>query len=71
MRSIFGILLDTSLLDPSTGITIRGYSIPELSEFLPKALDSQGEEGDEPLPEGLLWLLLTNEFPTKTEFEDL
>lgn len=62
---MFGLLWDTSLLDARTGITMRGYSIPELSEFLPKAIDEHGEEGEEPLPEGLLWLLLTNEFPTK------
>ena len=71
MRNMFGILWEGSLLDPRTGITIRGYSIPELSEFLPKAIDPQGEEGEEPLPESLVWLLLTNSFPTKQDFEDL
>lgn len=39
MRDIFGLLYDTSLLDAKTGITFRGYSIPELSEFLPKAIN--------------------------------
>ena len=50
------MLWETSLLDAEEGIRFRGYSIPELQEKLPAAVD-----GGEPLPEGLLWLLLTGE----------
>lgn len=44
------------------GIRFRGYTIPELQQLLPKAV-----EGGEPLPEGLLWLLLTGEIPTPAQ----
>ena len=46
------------------GIRFRGYSIPECQEKLPKAAD-----GSEPLPEALLWLLLTGEIPTEAQTE--
>lgn len=59
MRGIPAMLWETSLLDPEEGIRFRGYSIPELQAKLPSAV-----EGGEPLPEGLLWLLLTGEVPT-------
>lgn len=36
------------------GIRFRGLSIPECQKVLPAA-----SNGEEPLPEGLLWLLLT------------
>lgn len=51
-----GVLWETSLLDPEEGIRFRGYSIPELQKMLPGA-----KPGGEPLPEGLLWLLLTGD----------
>ena len=41
-------------------------SIPEARKALPKA-----EGGEEPLPEGLFWLLLTGEVPTKEQVESL
>jgi citrate synthase len=50
------MLWETSLLDPEEGIRFRGYSIPELQEKLPKA-----KAGGEPIPEGLLWLLMTGD----------
>jgi citrate synthase len=59
MRGIPGLLWETSLLDPEEGIRFRGHSIPELQKLLPAAIP-----GGEPLPEGLLWLLLTGEVPT-------
>ncbi|GFH21784.1 citrate synthase, partial [Haematococcus lacustris] len=54
MRGIPGLLWETSLLDPERGIRFRGHSIPELQAKLPAA-------NKEPLPEGLLWLLLTGD----------
>lgn len=41
-------------LDLCQGIRFRGLSIPECQKVLPGA-----KPGGEPLPEGLLWLLLT------------
>jgi hypothetical protein len=51
-----GMLWETSLLDAEEGIRFRGHSIPELQAILPGA-----RPGGEPLPEGLLWLLMTGE----------
>uniref|UniRef100_A0A8D2M0U2 Citrate synthase n=1 Tax=Zonotrichia albicollis TaxID=44394 RepID=A0A8D2M0U2_ZONAL len=44
------------------GIRFRGYSIPECQKKLPKAAG-----GEEPLPEGLFWLLVTGEIPTQEQ----
>ncbi|GLC45072.1 hypothetical protein PLESTB_001465500 [Pleodorina starrii] len=62
MRGIPGMLWETSLLDPEEGIRFRGLSIPELQAQLPAAVP-----GGQPLPEGLLWLLLTGKVPTKEQ----
>ena len=62
MRGIRGLVTETSLLDPEEGIRFRGYSIPECQKLLPRA-----EGGEEPLPEGLFYLLLTGKVPTKEE----
>ncbi|XP_054165908.1 probable citrate synthase 1, mitochondrial [Oppia nitens] len=59
MRGLKSLVTETSYLDPEEGIAFRGYSIPEIKKILPTA---QG--GEEPLPEGLYWLLLTGEVPT-------
>ncbi|MCB9046426.1 MAG: citrate (Si)-synthase, eukaryotic [Chitinophagales bacterium] len=66
MRGIPGLVTETSLLDSEEGIRFRGYSIPELRELLPKA-----EGGIEPLPEGLFYLMLVGELPTKEDVEHL
>jgi citrate synthase len=60
MRGITGLVSETSLLDPQEGIRFRGYSIPELRQKFPKA-----KGGDEPLPEGLFYLMLLGELPTE------
>ncbi|CAD8144321.1 unnamed protein product [Paramecium octaurelia] len=66
MRNVFGLFYDASLLDAKTGITMRDYNIPELQEYLQKA-----ENGHEPLPEALFWLLCTGDFPSEQEFADV
>ena len=53
-RGVKSLVTDISYLDPNEGIRFRGYNIPQLQEKLPKA-----PGGEEPLPEGLFWLLLT------------
>jgi len=62
MRGIKGLVTETSVLDPEEGIRFRGYTIPECQELLPHA-----EGGEEPLPEGLFWLLVTGEIPTQEQ----
>lgn len=59
MRGITGLVTETSLLDSHKGIRFRGYSIPELQETLPTA-----KNGEEPLPEGLFYLMLLGDLPT-------
>lgn len=66
MRGITGLVTETSLLDANEGIRFRGYSIPELREKLPKA-----EGGNEPLPEGLFYLMLIGEVPTHENVEHI
>lgn len=66
MRGVRGLLYETSLLDPEEGIRFRGYTIAECQRLLPK---SKGEE--QPLPEGLFWLLVTGEIPTEEQVESL
>jgi len=66
MRGIKGMLWETSLLDADEGIRFRGHSIPELQAVLPTA-----GGGHEPLPEGLLWLLLTGDIPSVAQVSEL
>ena len=66
MRGITGMVWETSLLDAEEGIRFRGHTIPDLQKRLPAAV-----KGGEPLPEGLLWLLLTGDVPTKAQVEGL
>lgn len=62
MRGIPGLLWETSLLDAESGIHFRGLALPECLRRLPRI---DGEE--EPRPEGMLWLLLTKQIPTKEQ----
>jgi len=65
MRGIKGLVTETSVLDPEEGIRFRGYSIPECQKLLPAAK----EGGEAPLPEGLFWLLLTGDVPTRDQVD--
>src|SRR6266487_6578822 len=66
MRGITGLVTETSLLDAQEGIRFRGYSIPELREKLPPA-----KGGDEPLPEGLFYLMLIGDLPTQEDANEI
>jgi citrate synthase len=55
---------DISYVDPYEGIRIRGYTIPELLEKLPRP---KGAEF--PLMGGLFYLLMANSLPTQREAE--
>ncbi|GMM49770.1 citrate (Si)-synthase [Starmerella bacillaris] len=65
-RGMINLIWEGSVLDPEEGIKFRGYSIPEISEKLPKAPNSS-----QPLPEGMFWLLLTGEIPTAAQVKAL
>jgi len=62
MRGVKCLVCETSALDPMEGIRFRGYNIPELQQKLPKA-----PGGEEPLPEGLFYLMLTGELPSEDD----
>jgi len=62
MRGIKALVTETSVLDADEGIRFRGYTIPDCQELLPKA-----PGGQEPLPEGLFFLLLTGKVPTQEQ----
>lgn len=64
MRGIRGLVTETSVLDPNEGIRFRGYSIPECQKLLPRG---NGGTGEQPLPEGLFWLLVTGDIPTQQQ----
>ncbi|HEY6160763.1 MAG TPA: citrate (Si)-synthase, eukaryotic [Bacteroidia bacterium] len=66
MKSMIGLVTETSKLDPNEGIRFRGYSIPELRDKLPKA-----PGGTEPLPEGIFYLMLTGDLPSQEEVLNL
>jgi len=66
MRGVKCMVTETSALDPFEGIRFRGYNIPELREKLPKA-----PGGEEPLPEGIFYLLLTGDLPTEEDVREI
>ncbi len=66
MRGVKCIVTETSALDPFEGIRFRGFNIPDLRKKLPKA-----PGGEEPLPEGIFYLLLTGELPTEEDVKEL
>lgn len=68
-RDVKCMYYETSLLDAQEGIRFRGYSIPELQQKLPTFKGPAGQ--GEPLPEALIWLLLTSEIPTVEQTKSL
>jgi citrate synthase len=66
MRGLKCMTYETSLLDTESGIRFRGLTIPDCQAQLPKA-----KGGSEPLPEALLWLLLTGDVPTDAQVDQL
>ena len=65
-RGVKCMTWEASLLDPNEGIRFRGYTIPECQEKLPKA-----PGGNEPLPEGIFYLLLTGDIPTDDDVREV
>ncbi len=66
MRGVKCMVTETSALDPFEGIRFRGFNIPQLRQKLPKA-----PGGEEPLPEGIFYLLLTGELPTEDDVKQI
>ncbi|RZB66433.1 Citrate synthase, mitochondrial isoform B [Glycine soja] len=66
MRGMTALVWLGSAVDPDEGIRFRGMSIPECQKKLPGAFP-----GGEPLPEAVLWLLLTGKIPSKAQVDSL
>lgn len=66
MRGVKCMVTETSALEPYEGIRFRGYNIPQLREKLPKA-----PGGEEPLPEGIFYLLLTGDLPSEDDVREV
>ena len=64
MRGMLSMVTETSKLDPNEGIRFRGYSLPEIQDVLPRAKNS-----NQPLPEGMFYLMLIGELPTDKDVE--
>lgn len=65
MRGLPGMLYETSKLHHIDGIEYRGYDLNKVCELAPKTI-----QGGQPIPEGVLWLLLTGSFPNEKEIGD-
>ena len=61
---MMGLMYETSKLHHINGINYRDKDLYEIREQAPRA-----PGGSQPLPEGVLWLLLTGEFPNEKEME--
>ena len=61
MRGMNALFYETSKLDAEKGIMLRDNNLFDLCD----KLKHKGSE--EPLPEGLLWLLYNNEIPTEKQ----
>lgn len=66
MRDMVGMLTQTSDVDAIEGVRFRGYSITQLQDLLPKSSPT-----GEPLPEGVLYLMLIGELPTPQDVANL
>ena len=57
---------DVSYVDPGEGLRLRGYTVQQVLDQLPKA-----DHGDFPLAGGLYYLLMTGEMPTQQEAQQV
>ena len=66
MRNVRTLVTETSFIDPHNGIYFRGYPIEECCKQLSKISNS-----NQPLPEGLFYLLLTGDLPTEDQIKTI
>jgi citrate synthase len=62
MRSVKGLVTDISYVDPNEGIRLRGFTIPEVLDKLPKP-----DDGNVPYVGGLYYLLLMGDVPSEEQ----
>lgn len=66
MRGVPGLLYETSQLHPTEGIKYGKYSLYNIRD-----LGAKAHIGGQVLPEAVLWLLYTGDFPTDVQLKDL
>jgi citrate synthase len=66
MRGVKSLVTDISYVDPDEGIRMRGFTIPEILDALPKS-----DGSDFPFAGGLYYLLLIGEIPTLDQAQDV
>jgi citrate synthase len=66
MRDVRGLVTDISYVDPVEGIRLRGFTIPEVIQRLPKPAGAEM-----PYTGGLYYLLLIGEIPTLEQTLDV
>jgi citrate synthase len=66
MRDIKSMVTDISFVNPASGISFRGLSIPEVLAKLPRPRGAKM-----PYVGGLYYLLITGEIPTRAQAEDV
>ena len=66
MRDVKSLVTDISYVDPGEGIRLRGYTVPEVLEKLPKPPGAEM-----PYVGGLYYLFLIGEFPTEADALDV
>eukprot|EP01083_Nonionella_stella_P204245 744714_1 len=71
MRGVKALICETSELDINEGIKFRGLSLPEVQKQLPTGKCRGATDSEYPIPEAMLWLLLTGEVPTDEEARQL
>merc|ERR1719203_238480 len=71
MRGVKGLICETSELDVNEGIKFRGLNLPEIEQKLPTGKCRGAQKSEYPIPEAMLWLLLTGEVPTNEEAAQL
>ena len=64
MRGMISMVTETSKLDPEDGIRFRGYSLNDLLNLLPKY-----KNGQQPMPEGIFYLMLIGELPSEEDVQ--
>ena len=71
MRGVKALICETSELDVNEGIKFRGLSLPEIESKLPTGKCRGAQSSEYPIPEAMLWLLLTGEVSTNEEAAQL
>ncbi|EGR30915.1 hypothetical protein IMG5_121190 [Ichthyophthirius multifiliis] len=73
MRGIPALFYDQSTVDSKQGVLFRGHTVSQVTKLLPKRTEDQSINllKQQPLPEGIFFLLLTGVIPTFEQVEQV